>query len=137
MDCHEVTSWDAEDHRLILHRDKMPACDVLGISATTANVHWGREMAAEWPAKYKVLGGTHATYILRGPHEQFKTPAYFAGFDFVMIEECEESFIAFCDAADRGDPKQQLIPPVPDLCWFTPSGSCTRTRTWDCRTCRN
>lgn len=123
LDCHSVTSWDKENHRLILHKDKMPECDVLGISATTANVHWGREMAREWPARYKVLGGTHATYILRGPHEQFKTPEYFDGFDFVMIEECEESFVAFCNAVDKGiNPKNQLIPPIPDLCWFTPSG---------------
>lgn len=124
LDCHDVTSWGKESHKLILHPDKMPECDVLGVSATTANVHWGQEMAKAWPAKYKVLGGTHATYILRGPHEQFKRPHYFDGFDYVMIEECEESFVQFCNVVDKGiEPKKQMIPAIPDLCWFDSVGT--------------
>src|SRR4051812_48546635 len=60
MDCHsDVTTWDPCIKKLTVHPDKMPECDVLGISATTANVHWGSQMAEVWPAKHKVLGGTH------------------------------------------------------------------------------
>lgn len=129
LDCHKVTSWDAELSQLTLHPDRMPACDVLGVSATTANVHWGREMAMAWPAKYKVLGGSHATNILRGPHERFKKPSYFEGFDYMIIEECEESFVQFCNAVDKGiEPRCQLIPQIPDLCWFDSSGALHRNQ---------
>lgn len=109
VDCHEVTSWDAENRRLIIHHDKLPVCDVLGVSATTANVHWGQQLAASWPADVKVLGGSHATYILRGPHERFKTPEYFRGFDYVIIEEAEETLVRFANG-ERAT--------CPNLCWF-------------------
>lgn len=127
LDCHEVTSWDKEGHKLILHPEKMPACDVLCISATTANVHWGQEMAIAWPARYKVLGGSHATNILRGPHERFKKPSYFHGFDYMILEEAEESLVQFCQAVDKGiEPLHQLIPQIPDLCWFDSVGNLHR-----------
>jgi radical SAM superfamily enzyme YgiQ (UPF0313 family) len=99
MDCHKVTGWDGEN--LILHKDMMEECDVLGISATTANVNWGGEMAAPWPAKIKVLGGTHVTHIMEGPHEKFKQAKYFKGFDYVMFGECEQAFVQFCDKVDE------------------------------------
>jgi len=98
LDCHQVTSWDGEN--LILHKEKMEECDVLGISATTANVNWGIEMAKPWPAKVKVLGGTHVTHIMEGTHEKFKQKKYFEGFDYVMYGECEDSFVKFCDLLD-------------------------------------
>lgn len=121
LDCHEVTSW--QDGKLILHAEKMIACDVLCISGTTANFHWGCEMAKAWPAKYKIAGGSHVTYILEGPHEKFKTPHYFEGFDYLMSHEAEESLIDFCNAVDRGiEPRNQLIPPIPNLRWFDSAG---------------
>lgn len=109
IDCHSVTSWDADARQLLIHHDKLEACDVLGISATTANVHWGKALAKVWPAKVKVLGGSHATYILNGPHAQFKTPHYFDGFDYMMLNEAENSFVRFCDG-ERDT--------CPDLAWF-------------------
>jgi radical SAM superfamily enzyme YgiQ (UPF0313 family) len=121
VDCHEVTSWDAGQHRLIIHHDRLPKVDVVGISATTANVHWGQELAKVWPASLKVLGGSHATYILRGPHDQFKRPSYFDGFDFAIIEEAEDSFVAFCNGFDAGD-----VSRTPNLCWFNALGMLQR-----------
>src|SRR5208337_1596657 len=117
LDCHDVTSWDADKRELIIHKDKLIPCDILGISATTANVHWGKQLAKTWPATLKVLGGSHATYILRGPHEQFKRPWYFDSFDYVMIEEAEESFVQFANGFDKGD-----ISKTPNLCWFNALG---------------
>jgi radical SAM superfamily enzyme YgiQ (UPF0313 family) len=117
LDCHAVTSWDAENHQLILHPEKLEPCDVLGISATTANVHWGKQLAKAWPAKVKVLGGSHATYIVTGPHAQYKTPRYFEGFDFLMVREAENSFVEFCNGFDKGD-----VSKVPNLCWFNALG---------------
>lgn len=118
LDCHRVTSWDGG--KLILHKEMMEECDVLGISATTANVNWGVEMAALWPARYKVLGGTHVTHIIEGPHEKFKTKKCFPGFAFLMYGECEEAFVEFCNAVDAGkDPKKSG---VPGLVWFNEFG---------------
>ena len=88
-DCHTITSWNKEKQELTINKEMLEPCDVVGISATTANVHWGKMLAKAWPARYKVLGGTHATYILDGPHERFKKPHYFEGFDYVMAPECE------------------------------------------------
>ena len=99
LDCHKVTSWDGE--QLILHPELMEPCDVLGVSATTANVNWGCEMVEPWPAKIKVLGGTHVTHIIEGPHERFKQKKYFPVFDYLMYGECEEAFVEFCDRASR------------------------------------
>ncbi len=129
VDCHTVTSWDKENQELIVHKELLEECDVLGISATTANVHFGKQMAKAWPARYKVLGGTHATYILDGPHERFKQEKYFDGFDFVMVGEQEEGFITFCNAVDRGvRPSHAVLPSVPGLCWFV-NGKLCRTPT--------
>lgn len=125
LDCHELTSWNKEEHKLIIHHNKLPDCDVLAISATTANVHWGQQLAKEWPnAKYKIIGGSHVSYILEGPHEKFKKPQYFEGFDYMMSHESEESLVAFCDAVGKGvEPKKQLIPQIPNLRWFDSSGN--------------
>lgn len=100
LDCHKVTSWDGQN--LILHKELMEECDVLGISATTANVNWGTQMAKEWPASYKVLGGTHVTHIIEGPHQKFKQAKFFEGFDFLMYGECEQAFVEFCTRVDKG-----------------------------------
>lgn len=116
-DCHEVTAWESEKRQLVIHQEKLEPCDVLGISATTANVHWGKQLAKAWPAKVKVLGGTHATYITNGPHQQFKRPHYFEGFDFLMVNESENSFVEFCDGWDKGD-----VSNTPNLCWFNELG---------------
>lgn len=121
MDCHEITTWDAERAQLLIQQRQLEPCDVLGISATTANVHWGKQLAKAWPAKVKVLGGSHATYICRGPHQRFQHPKYFDGFDFLMVEECEEAFVKFCDGFDKGD-----LSAVPNLCWFNELGSLQR-----------
>jgi anaerobic magnesium-protoporphyrin IX monomethyl ester cyclase len=121
LDCHDVTSWQ---DRLIVHEELLPECDVLGISATTANAHWGAQMAAAWPAKYKVLGGTHVTYILNGPHERFKKREYFPHFDYLMTNEAEGSFLHLCNVVDKGrTPHKELIPPIQGLAWFDQAGT--------------
>jgi len=117
LDCHQITSWDKEAKRLIIHQEMLKPCDVLGISATTANVHWGRQLAKAWPAKVKVLGGAHATYIATGPHQHYKSPRYFDGFDFLMVHECEQAFVEFCTGWDNGD-----VSRVPNLGWFNELG---------------
>lgn len=127
MDVHDLTSWDKVNHKLIIHLEKLPQCDVLGVSATTANVHWGKQIAAAWPAKYKVLGGSHSTYIIKGPHDRFRNAEAFNPFDYLMIEEAEESFVHFCNTVDKGiEPKHQFIPPIADLCWFDSTGKLHR-----------
>ncbi len=120
LDCHAVTGWDGKN--LILHKELMEPCDVLGLSSTTANVNWGAEMAAEWPARIKVLGGSHVSHIFEGPHEKFKQRKYFPVFDYLMIGECEESFVKFCDAVDSGvlASRSQFIP---GLVWFDGLGA--------------
>lgn len=117
LDCHQITSWDKSNKRLIIHHDQLEPCDVLGISATTANVHWGKQLAKAWPAKVKVLGGSHATYIANGPHQQYKRPHYFEGFDFLMLGESENAFVEFADGWDKGD-----VSTVPSLGWFNEFG---------------
>lgn len=128
-DCHQVTSWDAENNKLILHPEKMEECEILGISATTANVNWGAEMAATWPAEVKVLGGTHVTHIMEGPHKRFKTKKYFPVFDFLMQGECEEAFVSFCESYDDFRMEPDRWPygfrPLgnPGLIWFDEFGT--------------
>jgi len=115
VDCHKVTSWVNEE--LVIHHELLEPCDIVGISATTANVSWGQQLAKAWPAKVKILGGSHATYLLRGPHERFKTPKYFDGFDFVLLEEAEETFVRFCNGERET---------CPNLCWFDSTGKLQR-----------
>jgi radical SAM superfamily enzyme YgiQ (UPF0313 family) len=117
-DCHKVTGWDGE--KLILHTDLMEECDVLGVSATTANANWGAEMAAPWPARYKVLGGTHVNHIIEGPHERFKTKKYFPVFDYLMYGECEEAFVDFCNWVDADHVSHPWH--IPGLVWFNEFG---------------
>jgi anaerobic magnesium-protoporphyrin IX monomethyl ester cyclase len=126
LDCHKVTSWDGQN--LILHKELMEPCDVLGISATTANVNWGIEMAALWPARVKVLGGTHVTHIIEGPHEKFKQKKYFPVFDYLMYGECEEAFVQFCDAVDTRQTLQSRISGIPGLVDFTGTFGFTRAQ---------
>lgn len=115
LDCHAITSWDGKE--MSIHQEMLEPCDIVGISATTANVHWGKQLAKVWPAELKVLGGSHATYILNGPHQQFKRPSYFEGFDFVIVDEAEESFVQFANGFDQGDVRK-----TPNLCWFNSLG---------------
>jgi radical SAM superfamily enzyme YgiQ (UPF0313 family) len=117
LDGHAITQWDKKNKALIINHEKLEPCDVLGISATTANVHWGKQLAKVWPAKVKVLGGAHATYIANGPHQQYKRPSYFDGFDYLMVNEAEDSFTQFCDGWDKGD-----ISKTPNLAWFNELG---------------
>jgi anaerobic magnesium-protoporphyrin IX monomethyl ester cyclase len=117
LDCHQVSSWDKSSKQLIIHHEQLEPCDILGISATTANVHWGKMLAKAWPAKVKVLGGSHATYILNGPHDRYKRKSYFDGFDFCIVEEAEETFVEFCNGWDEGD-----VSKTPNLCWFNEFG---------------
>lgn len=122
LDCHKVTSWDGKN--LIMDKSKMEPCDVLGVSATTANVNWGIEMARDWPATYKVLGGTHVTHIVEGPHQKFKQKKYFPVFDYLMYGECEEAFVEFCNIVDNdityGISYRKDM--VPGLVWFNDFG---------------
>jgi anaerobic magnesium-protoporphyrin IX monomethyl ester cyclase len=119
LDCHRVTGWDGE--RLILHKELMEPCDILGISATTANVNWGAEMARDWPATLKVLGGTHVTHIMEGPHERFKQKKYFEGFDYLIAGEAEESFVKFCNGF-RDHASYAFRASIAGLVWFDSFG---------------
>jgi len=99
-DCHDITSWDGE--RFTVNLEKLDHCDVLGISATSANANLGSRLAEAWPAQVKVLGGRHVSDILNSPQERFKHPRYFLGFDYVMNGECEHTFVDFCNTFDSG-----------------------------------
>lgn len=123
-DAHAITSWDGSS--MTVHEEMLEPCDVLGISATTANLNFGQQLAAKWPAKVKVLGGRHVTDIMEGRQDRFKAPSSFHGFDYVMMGECEESFVRFCDSNQDIDGcfivgENQLIPlgkphsPLPDI----------------------
>jgi radical SAM superfamily enzyme YgiQ (UPF0313 family) len=101
-------------------------CDVLGVSATTANVNWGSEVARAWKgARVRVLGGRHVTDVLRGPHERFKQQKYFRGFDYLMVGECEKSFVLFCDWVAGRVPGGPFC--VPGLVWFDAAGRLGRS----------
>src|ERR1035441_2083191 len=104
MFAHEVTSWDNANKRMVVHQDRMPECDYLGVSSTTPQIQWATEMAKAWPAKDKILGGTHATYIMNGPYAQYKQPKYFEGFDYLLCGECEESLLQFIERGPIGVP---------------------------------
>ena len=112
MFAHEVTAWDATHKRMVVHPEWMPECDYLGVSSTTPQIQWASEMAAVWPAGCKILGGTHATYIMNGPYAEYKQPKYFRGFDYVMCGECEESLLQFIQQGPDGVPG----------CWQVGSG---------------
>ena len=101
MSAHEVTSWDAKNRSLVIHREKMPYCDFLGVSATTPQIQWTQEMAKAWPASVKVLGGPHATYVMSGPYEEYKQPEYFEGFNFLLTGECEETLPEFIKGVSK------------------------------------
>lgn len=118
LDCHQITSWDGKG--LVVHKEKQEPCDVLGVSATTANVNWGFEMARDWPARFKVLGGTHVSHIVEGPHQKFRQQKYFPVFDYLMYGECEKAFVDFCDAVDEGEYPEEAN--VEGLVWFNPLG---------------
>jgi anaerobic magnesium-protoporphyrin IX monomethyl ester cyclase len=102
IDCHKISTFDTETNRLRVDPDKMEPCDILGVSIVTPNAEFGGQLAAAWPAKVKVAGGPHVTYIIEGPHAQFKQKKYFEGFDFLMTGECEESFVQFANSWDAG-----------------------------------
>lgn len=120
-DCHKVTSWDKENDRLVVHKEMLAECDVLGLSSTTANVKFGSELARAWPAKVKVLGGSHVTHIFEGPHARFKAKKYFEDFDYLMIGECEEAFVTFCRSVENGDGIGEVY--IPGLVWFSAFGA--------------
>lgn len=119
LDCHQVTEWDPVVGLKVKH-ELLEPCDVLGLSATTANVEWGRQLAKAWPARIKVLGGPHANHILLGPHARFKSQRFFEGFDYVMVGEAEHAFVQFAARVEsngnlkRGD--------IPGLVWFDAFG---------------
>jgi radical SAM superfamily enzyme YgiQ (UPF0313 family) len=128
MFAHEVTSWDSVNKRMCVHPGNMPQCDFLGVSSTTPQIQWATEMAKAWPARVKILGGSHATYIMNGPYGQYKQPKYFEGFDYLMIGECEETLPRFIVGGPDGIPgvwhvgaermipmSTILIPTLPDV----------------------
>ena len=118
VDCHDITSLDKETQTLIVHKEKLEPCDVLGVSATTANVVWGEQMVKDWPAKLKVLGGPHVTHIMEGPHQKFKTKKYFKSWDYLIWGEAEEAFANFCTTFDQGGDLKTL----PGVIWFNELG---------------
>jgi anaerobic magnesium-protoporphyrin IX monomethyl ester cyclase len=103
LDCHDVTGLDRERQALVVHTEKQEPCDILGVSATTANVVWGSQMVRDWPAKVKVLGGPHVTHIMNGPHEKFKHKHFFKEWDYLMRGECELALVEFCRRFDAGE----------------------------------
>ena len=109
MFAHEVTSWDAAHRKMAVHSDRMPECDYLGVSSTTPQIQWASEMASAWPARFKILGGTHASYIMNGPYDEYKQPKYFRGFTHLLTGECEESLLHFIDEGARGTPGGWVI----------------------------
>jgi anaerobic magnesium-protoporphyrin IX monomethyl ester cyclase len=121
MDCHSVTSCDPDDRsKLIIHHEKLKPCDIVGLSATTGNAHYGQMLAEAWPAKIKILGGPHVTHIFQGPHARFKQQKYFRGWDYLMHGECELAFVDFVRAVSEGrDPKKSNIP---GLIWWDALG---------------
>lgn len=118
IDCHRISTFDAESNKLRVDPDKMEPCDILGVSIVTPNAEFGGQLAALWPAKVKVAGGPHVTYIVEGPHAHFKQKKYFEGFDFLMTGECEESFVQFCNAWDAG----LDVTRIAGVAWFGPFG---------------
>jgi radical SAM superfamily enzyme YgiQ (UPF0313 family) len=118
IDCHKISTFDPETNKLKVDPDKMEPCDILGVSIVTPNAEFGGQLAAAWPAKVKVAGGPHVTYIVDGPHAQFKQKKYFEGFDFLMTGECEESFVDFCNAWDAG----MDVTKIAGVAWFNPFG---------------
>jgi anaerobic magnesium-protoporphyrin IX monomethyl ester cyclase len=118
VDCHKLSTFDAEANKLRVDPDLLEPCDILGVSIVTPNAEFGGQLAALWPAKVKVAGGPHVTYIIEGPHAQFKQKKYFEGFDFLMTGECEESFVQFCNAFDAGSD----LTKIPGITWFNPFG---------------
>ena len=118
IDCHKISTFDLETNQLQVRPEEMEPCDILGVSIVTPNAEFGAQLAALWPAKIKVGGGPHVTYILEGPHAQFKRKKYFEGFDFLMTGECEESFVRFCNALDRGED----VTKIAGVAWFGPFG---------------
>src|SRR5580692_3041482 len=118
QDCHRLTSWDAENKKLVVHTELLEECDVLGLSTVTPNIESASQLAQVWPAKYKVVGGPHVTYILDGPHDHYKRPSYFQGFDYMMTGEAELSFVQFCNSVDKGE----IDKTTPGLCWFNELG---------------
>jgi radical SAM superfamily enzyme YgiQ (UPF0313 family) len=119
VDCHKFCSVSESTGKLIVQKDKLEPCDVLGISCVTPNAEFGGQLAEAWPAKVKVAGGPHVTYILEGPHAKFKHRDYFRGFDYLMSGECEETFVQFCDYFSKG----MLSMPIPGLGRFRKDGT--------------
>lgn len=118
IDCHKISTFDPETNKLSVRPEDMEPCDILGVSIVTPNAEFGGQLAAAWPAKVKVAGGPHVTYIIEGPHAHFKQKKYFEGFDFLMTGECEESFVQFCNRWDRGED----VTKVAGVAWFGPLG---------------
>ena len=118
IDCHKISTFDPSTNKLQVDPNQMESCDILGVSIVTPNAEFGGQLAALWPAKVKVAGGPHVTYIVEGPHAQFKQKKYFEGFDFLMTGECEESFVQFCNAWDAGED----VTKIAGVTWFNPFG---------------
>lgn len=118
LDCHDVTKMDKVSQTLIVDHSKQEPCDILGVSTTTANVVWGEQMARDWPAKLKVLGGPHVTHIFNGPHEKYKQKKYFPVWDYLMWGEAEEAFAEFCTRFDEG----KDLRTVPGVIYFNEFG---------------
>ena len=118
IDCHKISTFNEKTGRLDVVPGLMEPCDIFGVSVVTPNSEFGGQLAAAWPAKVKVAGGPHVTYIIDGPHERFKQKKYFEGFDYLMTGECEESFVQFCNAWDSG----KGLNLIPGLVTFGPLG---------------
>lgn len=121
-DCHKMTSWDPVKEQLVIKTELLEPCDVLGVSVVTPNAEFGAQLAAVWPAKVKIAGGPHATFIVDGPYERFRQKKYFMGFDYLLTGEAEDSLVQFCNAFDKGQPYDA----IPGLVGFTESGGMKR-----------
>src|ERR1700693_125938 len=66
VDCHKYCSVSESTGKLVVQKDKLEPCDVLGISCVTPNAEFGGQLAEAWPAKVKVAGGAAPAFLPGG-----------------------------------------------------------------------
>jgi hypothetical protein len=63
VDCHKFSSVIESTGKLVVQKEKLESCDILGISCVTPNAEFGGQLAEVWPAKVKVAGGPHGRQL--------------------------------------------------------------------------
>jgi hypothetical protein len=63
VDCHKFSSVSESTGKLVVQKEKLESCDILGISCVTPNAEFGGQLAEVWPAKVKVAGGPHGRQL--------------------------------------------------------------------------